>query len=311
MAFWKRVLVGGILLMAGVFAIPALALAKTPKIRLTGPPKERGQLVGQAFQIGVAATGFDTAWVEVHAPDGVVVLPMERKKTNYLTYTPQASGEHTIMAIAMVDGNARQWTSSITITVFPIDAAERAQWMVEKALSCVGSTDAAKYVEGTSLSEGDDWCAAFIGWCAKQVHIPYGAGLQAIFAGVDIYAEQEGQIACKTCRGNHLARFRAAVIPPQETPMPGDLVFFIWGSKQKAQLKAHAGYLEHWHGNASHVGIVTSVQDDNFTFVHGNIRRKGNLFGVVLNQSMDEMEGGTYADWVIAFGRPYYDYSED
>ena len=78
----------------------------------------------------------------------------------------------------------------------------------------------------------------------------------------------------------------------------------------KAQLKAHPGYLESWHGNASHVGIVTRVYDNDFSFVHGNIRMKRNKFGVVLNQSTDEKDGKTFADWVVGFGRPHYDYQK-
>ena len=287
------------------------AMAKTPKVHLTGPPKERAQFVNQEFTIGILASSFDYGWVEVISSSGTQIIPMERKKTNYIKFTPAASGELTITAVVMMDGDARQWQSSIITTVYPVDAKERAEWMIQTALSCVGSTDAAKFVQDTNLRTEDDWCAAFIGWCAKQIHIPYKAGLQAIFAGVDVYDGTSDPILCRTCKGNHKARFLADVLDPSENPQPGDLVFFIWDSKTKSQLAAHPGYLENWHGNANHVGIVTSVTDHDFTFVHGNIRMKHNKFGVAVNQSTDAKDGKTYADWVVAFARPHYDYQSE
>ena len=294
-------------LFALLLLCPLPAWAAGPRIRLTGPPKEWAQMVGEAFTIGVASSGIDKGWISVTWDGGQQILPLAKRRTNYLPFTPVAAGVHTIMAIGTISGNAKQYTSTVQIKVYPTDAAERAHWMAELALANVGSTDAARYVAGTSLKAEDDWCATFIGWCAKQNQIPFAAGLQASFAGVDVYAGQVGEIVCRTCRGNHLARFRATVLNAGDTLQPGDLVFFIWGTKVAAQERAHPGYREHWHGNASHVGIVTTVQDDVFTFVHGNVRLKGNRFGVVSNQSTDAKEGKTYADWVVAFARPHYD----
>ena len=306
----RGLLYGLVALLLAFLLGQSAALAASPRIRITGPPKERAQFVGETFTIGVAASGIDEAWVEVSWPGGSQVLPMERRHANYLSFTPAVAGVHTVTAVATVAGREKQYTSSVDITVFPVDATERAHWMAETALACVGSTDAEKFVEGTSLQADDDWCAAFVGWCAKQVHIPHAAGLQAIFAGVDVYADQTEAIDCNTCRGNHLARFRATVLGAQDVVQPGDLVFFIWGSKTAAQEHAHPGYHEKWHGNASHVGIVTGVQDEAFTFVHGNIRMKKNRFGVVCSLSTDEKEGKTYADWVVAFARPFYGAAE-
>ena len=296
-----------VLFLATLLCSP-VAMATTPKVHITGPPKERGQIVGEEFVIGVAATGFDTGWVEIATAGDTQTLPMEKRKTNYLKYTPSQAGELTITAIVTQSGSERRWTSTVTTTVYPIDAQQRADWMVQTALSCVGSTDAAQFVRYTNLSAQDDWCAAFIGWCAKQIHIPQKAGLQAIFAGVDVYSGSTVPIACKTCRRNHQARFLATVLDKSLTLKPGDLVFFIWGSNEKGQLKAHEGYQSQWHGNANHVGLVTAVDGDGFTFVHGNVRMPHNQFGVALNRSSDEKEGKTYADWVVAFARPLYDY---
>lgn len=293
-----------LLLLLTLISLPALASA--PKVRLTGPAKERAQIVGERFTIGVAASGFDAGWVEVVSPSQTWMASLSKSATNYIPYTPMEAGEHTVTAVVMRKGSTRMWRSSITITVFPIDAQERAQWMVKMALACVGSTDAEKFVQYADMDATDDWCAAFIGWCARSVHISDAAGLQALFAGVDVYSPAE-TIACKTCRGNHLARFSATVLAAGKTPLPGDLVFFLWGSKQKSQRIAHPGYEGQWHGNASHVGLVTAVNGQVFSFVHGNVRMKHNLFGVVLNQSTDQREGKTYADWVIAFARPHYD----
>lgn len=286
------------------------AKAATLKVHITGPAKERAQYAGQAFVIGISASAFSVGWVEIQTPSITQVLPMECKKTNYLTYMPIEAGEYTITAVVTASADTKKKTSSVTLTVFPTDAQGRAAWMVREALSCVGSTDAEKFMQNTTLDAEDDWCAAFIGWCAKQVRIPDGAGLQAIFAGLNIYKDQTEPIQCKTCRDNYKARFLADVIGKDEPLQPGDLVFFIWDSKLKSQLKAHPGYLKSWHGNASHVGIVTSVHGDDFTFVHGNIRMKHNMFGVVLNQSTDERDGKTYADWVVGFGRPNYEYKK-
>ena len=286
------------------------AMAKTPKVHITGPPKERAQTVGKSFLIGVFASGFDKGWVEVASPDVIHVLPMEQKKYNYLAFTPTDSGEHTITAVVMMNGKAQRWTSAIQLTVYPIDASERAEWMVAKALSCVGSTDVAQFVEHTSLSEDDEWCAAFIGWCSKQIHIPYKAGIQAICAGIDIYSGQDTPIPCKACNANHLARFLGTVLASVESPKPGDLVFFIWGSKVKSQEDAHPGYQSNWHGNANHVGLVTEVDGSSFSFVHGNVYIKHNLYGVALNKSTDEKYGKTFGDWVVAFAHPDYDYQE-
>jgi len=297
-----------IVILCVVF-IGAPALAKSLKVHITGPAKEHDQWVGKAFTIGVSASGFDQGSVTVSSSAGTATLPMERTKMNYLPFTPTVSGAHTITATVTLDGSDQKRTSSVTIMVYPISAEERAAWMVQTALACVGSTDAEKFVRYAHIKADADWCAAFIGWCAKQVRIPDGAGLQSIYAGVNIYRLQ-AKPTCKTCLGNYLARFSATVLDHGEVVQPGDLVFFIWGSKVKAQLAAHPGYTQHWHGNASHVGLVTSVQDDHFTFVHGNIRMKHNTFGVALNLSTDKKEDQTYADWVIAFARPHYDYAE-
>lgn len=184
--------------------------------------------------------------------------------------------------------------------------------MVSTALSCVGSSNAEKYVEGSGLTADDNWCAAFIGWCSMQVHIPFGAGLQALFAGVDLYkGVDEDAIDCDACRDTHKARFSARVLGQEDTVQPGDLVFFIWASKEKSQSTAHSGYKQSWHGNASHVGLVVKVWADGFSFVHGNIRQKHNQFGVSLNLSTDKKEDVTYADCVIDFARPYYGYQQE
>ena len=304
----KRFLMAGIAWVALLigFAAPAWAAAQ-PKVRITGPAKELRQIVGKAFLIGVAASGFDEGWVAVQAPNSQYSAPMLCTKTNYLPYTPLEAGEHTITATVARVGDDHRYTSSVTITVYPTDGDERASWMVNLALDCVGSTDAEEYVRYTTLKSTDDWCAAFIGWCARQLAIPREVGLQSMYAALDIYGDTDEPILCATCQANRKARFRGRVLKKGEQPKPGDLVFFIWGSKQKAQLKAHPGYLEQWHGNASHVGLVTAVEGDDFQFVHGNIPMPHRLYGVVLNSSTDEKEGSTYADWVVAFARPAYD----
>lgn len=286
------------------------AMAKAPYVRLTGPPSERAQFVNQELVIGVLANRFDNGWVEVKSSSGIHNIPMAQKRTNYLRYTPTESGELTITAIITVDGDDRQRRSSITTLVYPTDAKGRAEWMVQTALSCVGSTDAKKYVRNTSLGPKDDWCAAFIGWCARQINIPFEAGLHAIYAGVDIYDGQTEPIQCAICRRTHQARFLATVMDKSKTPEPGDLVFFIWSLKEQGQILAHPDYFEKWHGNACHVGIITAVDDGEYTFVHGNVRLDNNKLGVALNRSTDEKDGMTYADWVVAFGRPHYDYCE-
>lgn len=294
------------LLLTLSLSIPAGASA-APKVHLTGPAMEKPQYVGQAFTIGVSASNFALGWVEVQAPDCVHVLSMAHQRRNYLKFTPSVAGEHTITAYVTAGNSARTWKSSIVITVYPVAADEQAVWMVRAALACVGSTDAEKYVAGTGLSADDDWCAAFIGWCSKQVHISSKAGLLALYAGVNLYeGMREEDIACKNCRATYKARFSATVLGPQDAVLPGDLVFFIWGSKETSQQTAHPGYLESWHGNASHVGLVTAVWPGGFSFVHGNIRQPRNRFGVVLSLSTDEKETATYADWVVAFARPHY-----
>ena len=298
---------GWFLLLTLILTIPGCASA-APKVHLTGPAMEKPQYVGQTFTIGVSASNFALGWVEVQSPSCIHVLPMERQKHNYLKFTPDESGEYTITAHVTAKNSTRTWKSSIVITVYPVAADDRAAWMVRTALSCVGSTDAEKYVEGTGLSADDDWCAAFIGWCSKQVHIPSHAGLRALYAGVNLYEGMRPEdIPCKNCRATYQARFSAVVLGPEDAVQPGDLVFFIWGSKVKSQLTAHPGYLENWHGNASHVGLVTGVWKGGFSFVHGNIRQPHNRFGVILSLSTDEKESATYADWVVAFARPHYD----
>ena len=302
-----RTLAITLILLALTFASPVIALA-SPKVHLTGPAMEKPQYVGQAFAIGVTASQFTLGWVEVQAPSCIHVLPMAHQKRNYVQYTPDESGQHTITAYVTAKNNARTWKSSIVITVYPVAADDRAAWMVRTALSCVGSTDAETYVEGTGLTAEDDWCAAFIGWCSKQVHIPAHAGLRALYAGVNLYeGMRKEDIPCKNCRANYQARFSATVLGHGDAVQPGDLVFFIWGSKENSQLISHPGYPENWHGNASHVGLVTGVWSGGFSFVHGNIRQPHNLFGVALNLSTDEKESATYADWVVAFARPHYD----
>ena len=296
------------LLLTLTLTIPGSA-SVAPKVHLTGPAMEKPQYVGLTFTIGVSASNFALGWVEVKSPSCIHVLPMEHQKQNYLKYTPDESGVYTITAHVTTKNSTRTWISSILITVYTVAADDRAAWMVRTALSCVGSTDAEHYVKGTGLSVDDDWCAAFIAWCSKQVHIPFHAGLRALYAGVNVYEGiRRESILCKNCRSNYQARFSAVVLGPENAVQPGDLVFFIWGSKVKSQLIAHPGYLEHWHGNASHVGLVTVVWKDGFSFVHGNIRQPRNRFGVVLNLSTDEKESATYADWVVAFARPHYDY---
>ncbi len=297
------------LLLSLAFASNAMA---SPKVHLTGPAKEKAQYVGIPFKIGVSASGFSTGWVEVQAPSATHVLPMERKKRNYLEYTPDECGEHTITAIVNTKDSTRIWESSITITVYPVSAQNRASWMVSTALSCVGSTNVEMFVEGSGISINDDWCAVFIGWCSKQVHIPFGAGFQAIFAGVDLSnGAHADAISCDACRATHKARFSATVLDSEDSVQPGDLVFFIWPSKEESQLKAHIGYKQSWHGNASHVGLIVEVWEGGFSFVHGNIRQPHNLFGVALNLSTDEKEGATYADHVVAFARPNYGYQQE
>ncbi|HNW85375.1 MAG TPA: hypothetical protein PLP25_02050 [Candidatus Limiplasma sp.] len=299
----------GALLFTLTLCLAGVAAAQSPKVHITGPGKERPQWVGKAFTIGVAAYNFDAGTVEISSKAGVVTLPMAHKKTNYLTYTPTVSGEHTITATVTVEGKTRQWTSSVTILVYPVNAEDRAIWMVKTALACVGSTDAEKFVQYAHIDATADWCAAFIGWCAKQVKIPDGAGLQSIYAGVNLY-DGLAEPTCATCLRNYRARFLATVLGEGETPRPGDLVFFIWGSKTKSQRLSHPGYEQSWHGNASHVGIVTEVRADGFSFVHGNVRMKHNTFGVALSQSTDEKEEKTYGDWVVAFARPHYGYMD-
>ena len=284
-----------------------LALATAAKVHLTGPACELPQYVGRSFTIGVTATNFDSGEVTITGPTNTQTLTMQRKRRNYFTYTPIESGTHTIAAMVRVAGVDRVWKSEISIVVYPVEASERAAWMVNIALQSVGREDAATFVAKTGLSEDDDWCAAFIGWCSKYVHIPRSAGLEALFAGVDLYTNANETISCKTCAGNHKARFLGKVLTAEEQPAPGDLVFFIWGSKIRAQTTAHPGYQMQWHGNASHVGIVTAVNGDTFSFVHGNVPMGKGAHGVAINQSNDEKEGKTYVDWVVAFMHPLYD----
>lgn len=283
------------------------AQAKAAKVHITGPARELPQYVGTSFTIGVTATNFDTGEITVTGPTKTQILPMQHKRRNYLPYTPTESGEHTITATVRVNGNERVWKSEITITVYPVDALERAAWMVRTALQCVGRKDTATFVAQTDLTQEDDWCAAFIGWCSKSNHIPRSAGLEALFAGVDVYTGTDRPITCRMCAGNYKARFGGKILAPDEQPAPGDLVFFIWGSKIQAQTAAHPGYQTQWHGNASHVGIVTSVSGDAFSFVHGNVPMGKGTHGVALNKSSDEKEGKTYADWVVAFVHPWYE----
>ena len=140
-----------------ILSFMSTAMAKTPKVHLTGPPKERAQFVNQEFAIGILASNFDNGWVELTSCSGTQIIPMEQRKTNYIAYTPTESGELTITAVVMLEGNERQWKSSITTMVYPIDATERTEWMIQTALSCVGSTDAAKFVQDTNLGADDDW----------------------------------------------------------------------------------------------------------------------------------------------------------
>lgn len=90
------------------------AEAKSPRVHITGPTKERAQTVQREFVIGVSASSFDVGRVEIDAPGGCDIFPMERRKTNDLNYTPTQAGDHTITAVVMVNGNSHRRTSSIT-----------------------------------------------------------------------------------------------------------------------------------------------------------------------------------------------------
>ena len=290
--------------LAVAVALTALApgALAAPRVRLTGPPKERAQFVGKAFTIGVSASGYDKGWVEVTSEAGTEVLLFTRSGSSYLAYTPTVAGEHIVTAVVTRKGSAQKKTSSVTLMVYPTDANERADWMARVARSRVGRNDAAVYVEGSSLSEEDDWCAVFVSWCARQLQMPTDTGLYAVYAGIDIYPSRR-EIACEACASTHQARF---AVTPVETPEWGDLVFFLWGDEKEWQRKRHPGYEDEWHGNASHVGIVTDVAADGFTFVHGNTRVGKVVHGVAKNESSDERDGKRYRDWVVAFGRPRY-----
>lgn len=306
MRLWRLSL--GVALSVLIALGGSVAAAETPRVTLTGPAREKSQWVGRPILIGVTATGFTTGWIEVREPTGTLVLPLERKRRNYVTYTPTESGELGITAIVVADGDPREWKSSITLTVYPTDAAERIDWLIRAALESVGSDDTEQILQDCDMTLEDDWCAAYIGWCAKQVRLPSAVGLKAVFAGIDLYEGVDAaSIPCRQCRSVHSARFHVDVVDPAASPQPGDLVFFIWGSKAAEQEKLHQGYRTDWHGNANHVGLVTAVYGDTFEFVQGNVRLENGRLGVALNRSTDEKEGGTYADWVIAFGRPHYD----
>ena len=92
--------------------------AKSPRVHITGPTKERAQTVQREFVIGVSASSFDVGRVEIDAPGGCDIFPMERRKTNDLNYTPTQAGDHTITAVVMVNGNSHRRTSSITKKCF-------------------------------------------------------------------------------------------------------------------------------------------------------------------------------------------------
>ncbi len=103
--------------MLSVRLSASAAEAKSPRVHITGPTKERAQTVQREFVIGVSASSFDVGRVEIDAPGGCDIFPMERRKTNDLNYTPTQAGDHTITAVVMVNGNSHRRTSSITKSV--------------------------------------------------------------------------------------------------------------------------------------------------------------------------------------------------
>ncbi len=95
--------------------------------------------------------------------------------------------------------------------------------------------------------DGDDWCAAFVSWCARNANIPESvipsnAGVRHFYD----YFVNQGNGEYHTIDSNY-------------NPQPGDLM--IWYNHENKD-------------DRSHIGIVEKFEDGKITTVEGNIETK-------------------------------------
>lgn len=154
------------------------------------------------------------------------------------------------------------------------------QSLLPIAMSQLGQ-DGSKYQNWAGIP-GQDWCAAFVSWCADQ------AGYNLVdFTTVTSdpndfpYYLAVGRGARWFNWNNRLQYSRAH--GGNYTPKPGDIIFFAWDS--------NPDLVELWH-----TGIVKSVSNGRIYTVEGN-NRGGVGVSLVREDDYDE-----YASTVICFG---------